>query len=85
MPQQPRENHSANSVRQQNSESERGERRADQHQRVHCLHILNTLPDKAGDPSPTGFRCAFAACILASLQMPFQQKSNTLTRFSVDE
>jgi hypothetical protein len=43
----------ASSIRQQNTQSEGRERRANQHQHIHCiLHICNTLPDLAGDPSP---------------------------------
>ena len=40
-----RKRHTANSVRNQNSESQRRQRRTDQHQHIHCiLHFLNALP-----------------------------------------
>jgi hypothetical protein len=53
LPEQPAEYSPASSIRQQNTQSERGERRANQHQHIHCiLHIRNTLPSLAGDSSP---------------------------------
>lgn len=49
MPKQPREGGPANTVGQQNSKSERGERRANQHQRIDCiLHSLIHSPFELG-------------------------------------
>ena len=48
-----RKRHAANSVRNQNSESQRRQRRTYQHQHIHCiLHIPNTLLGLAEGPSP---------------------------------
>lgn len=45
----------ASSIRQQNTQSERRERRANQHEHIHCiLHIRNTLPDFGRGSLTTG-------------------------------
>ena len=52
MPKQLRKRGPAYAIREKHSESERGERRANQHQRINCvLHVLNTLPFEQGSPS----------------------------------
>jgi hypothetical protein len=50
-----RERHPANSIRNQNSESQRRQRRTYQHQHIHCiLHIPNTLLGFPEGPSRFG-------------------------------
>lgn len=72
VPEQFSERGPASSVGQQNSKSKRGERRAHQHQRIDCfLHILNTLPVRAGGPSLPIQMHQRAACIPAILPMLF--------------
>jgi len=66
VPKQPGKRGAANTVCDENSKSERGQRRANQHQRIHCvLHILNSLPICAGGLSSPGVGCADSTVILA--------------------
>lgn len=50
-----RKRHAANAISHQNSESQRRQRRTDQHQHIHCiLHIPNIRLGFAEGPSPFG-------------------------------